>query len=226
MFKIDICSIDKPFLSKIEKPLIMNLNSDEFNKDAVIISRQDCLFNQVLRLITTYQAIEIAKQTKFIIDCAKDTQLYREILINYEKTDKAVFTFGSTILDITYDLQAQLKQIDKVLMKHFIRRGIRKPNLIIYLNLDFEALKSKRIKFPRRYNIEESLRGKAVLARHRKMPLLLEQINKKFKVPYAIIEIGSKTPYEISNEILKVAKEHYENRQGSNNWLPTRDLNV
>lgn len=212
MYKIEIHSIDSPFLSKVEKPLILNLNNDQLKDKAVVVSRQDCLLNQVLRLIQTYQSIDVAPKTKFMLDCARETQMYREILVDYEDTDKAIFTFGSTILDVTYDLQAGLKQIDKVLMKYFIKRGIRKPNLIIYLQMDYQDLISKRKKFPKRYNVEGSLKGKGAFARNKKMPLLLEKIKEKFAVDYAIINIGGKNMNEVTKEILEITKKYYNEK--------------
>lgn len=215
MYKIDIFSVDNPFLSKLEKPLVQNLELDEFKNDTIVVSRQHCLLCQVLRLLNTYNDINISRQAKLLLDIAKDVQRYEESFRDHENTNKVIFNFGSTIMDYYYDLQAQIKRLDKVSLKAIFRRLVRKPDFVIYLDFNYNTILARKRKGPRRYKVEISLKGKGLLTKQARMPKVLNTVKEKFGIEYAIINCEGLDLDQISQGIIKVSKEFYERKKNS-----------
>ncbi len=212
MLRTDIYCIDTSFLAKIEKPFITNLSTDQLENKSIVVSRQDCLLSQALRLVSTYDAIDIDRQTRLYLDLAKETQNYKQNFLPHEKEDINIFNFGCPMIDPMYDLTTAQKGLNKVVLKHILRKAIRKPDFLIYLDLEYETIKKRKNKFPQRYKVEVDMRGKGIFTKQARLPELLDKLKEMYDVDYAIIKVEEKSPNQISKEIIQVTKDFYERR--------------
>lgn len=218
---IEIVSIDKVLADRVTRELERILKDLSFSVKGVTSS--DVLFSEAIKVVKTYPAISIEKNTMILLEAARHYQIYHEQI----EADKTPYIFKSGSFLVETMIAMSVDKAKKLMARFLIRRFPRKPDYIIYLETDLRAFLDRRRGFDPLDRVEDRLNGVGGSTKFKKFPIILEKINSQYGIKSSIIKTED-NPKDLTSIIEQIVADLIANKlignQGQNENSTTEGI--
>lgn len=186
MILVEIHSFDAALAIRISDAVSERLNDMTKSKISKSVSYDTTLLGQGIKLIKVSREIDTHINTLLFLESARESELVEQELQEANNKDKIVFKAGSYLINMSILLGRE--NVKRVLTKYLIRKFAPRPAMIFFIRPDQKAFAKRRKERVTGRSVEDSLKGKALEKRDKRIPVIFEKLNKQFGIKHCIIE--------------------------------------
>ncbi len=199
---IEIYCIDKTLAKKV----VIELERELKNLSLLVkgVNPDECLLSEALKVIKTYPQIKMDKNSLMFLESARENQVQEELVEPIKSQYDFIIKSGSYITELLWLYTDALSK--KLVLKYLLKKFSKKPDNIIYLEIDLRQYLKRRKIMESSYRLEDNLKGKSAVSRFKKYPKILQKINLKYGTNVSIIKTED-NPNDLSHIVNLAIKE-------------------